>query len=753
MKRVICSLLIILMFSTCSVIPPVLAQTDPSGEYGVDYVYYGDVNFDQQINAKDALEVLKVSVQKICFTEQQTILGDVTADGVINAKDALDILKKSVEKLDVFKAGVIYNTNYILNYDKTNVVNGAYEIDPTADCSFSADIFSHKEQTIYYCVTSALYNENSKVDWDYARLFYSLQGLVNRDFGMDSNHTSLLYISQGQEDIGWFNEITKDTSVFAMAEEKMTKVTLRSFDAFYQVFRDTIHSCGMVLWDGNVPATANVAATICGLDGYLPVLANSPLHEFLKADGVEEKLSLVDLFQDGNKGQKISGTNLSSTGSAKNDAYLWALEKYFPRCSAHHMAYVIDGAITIKGYDAYADNAVALMGGNNNLANHDYFIARRCFFFDLAVKSDEAACDDPAQQNGLANKGEDVVTFKKILQARYDKAGGAFGQLYGFIPWWCKYTSKGNLGSLAPAYAEWLLSETITCYNLAKDADVDSLANASVYYKYVPKYNKYQNTKAPAKQTFDENVYYYTIYLGDYDSAAWTKTYVYDMWMKGTDKVRGTLPLMWCYNPNLSYRIPMVFDYIYENKTNMDFFAAGNSGAGYIMPSGLVEGYTMPLMGSPRPAQNGDGREAWANYCKTFYERFDLDITGFIINTQVTTVPKEVAACYNQFSSVGNLTNSTQAMLSVYEGTPYLYCQNGVYADTDSSVLYNHLTTRMKEYNFAAYRTVLSTPRDVKTIVTNFNEYAVGKGVTTQYCDPYTLFDLIRQSGQGTEIK
>ena len=75
-----------------------------------------------------------------------------------------------------------------------------------------------------------------------------------------------------------------------------------------------------------------------------------------------------------------------------------------------------------------------------------------------------------------------------------------------------------------------------------------------------------------------------------------------------------------------------------------------------------------------------------------------------------------------------------------------------MHVNTAPSVLYSHLTDRMRGYNFAAYRTVLATPTNIKQIVSRFDAYAAEKGVTTQYVDPYTFFDLIRQSEQGTVI-
>ena len=61
----------------------------------------GDLNDDERIDAKDALEVLKAAVGKANLTEQQKIAADVNKDGDINAKDALEMLKYAVGKPSV----------------------------------------------------------------------------------------------------------------------------------------------------------------------------------------------------------------------------------------------------------------------------------------------------------------------------------------------------------------------------------------------------------------------------------------------------------------------------------------------------------------------------------------------------------------------------------------------------------------------------------------------------------------------------
>ncbi len=62
----------------------------------------GDVNEDKDINAKDALEVLKFAVEKISLSDAAKLRADVNLDDNINAKDALDILKYAVGKLAGF---------------------------------------------------------------------------------------------------------------------------------------------------------------------------------------------------------------------------------------------------------------------------------------------------------------------------------------------------------------------------------------------------------------------------------------------------------------------------------------------------------------------------------------------------------------------------------------------------------------------------------------------------------------------------
>ncbi len=752
MKR-FCAFLLsfVLVLSVGSVGTALAAETQVGkGEYGVDWFYYGDVDGDRVVNAKDALAALKYAVSKQKFTPTQVVLANVNGDEIINAKDALDMLKYAVSKLSAFSVGVIYQLEpAVEELNTANSFNGAYEEDPTADTSFVMDNTGLEANTVYllqsgcYKVKNADGTVNDLESYNMERLMVSLQGLINRDFGIDETHRTIIYSTGDTSDTDWLNNVLLKDGVF----KDFKKVSVTNQDSFLEIFGTQIRHCGYVLWDKNVPATANVAATICGIDAYFPVFGGTQLETKLKSLNVAEKMSLVGKFKNNGTG-KISGSNTNTSGSAKNDAYLWALEKYGNRCSSKYIAYTLDGAATIPDMKYNGKN---FLNGQNCLDNHDYLIARRCFFFDLSPHTADVACDDPAGKAGL-----DAQTMRKIFQKRYDRARGEMGMNMGFPPWWCKYTKEYGGGVLTALALEPYFAELVTCYNLAMEADASpdsEMTNGSAYYKYVPLLSKFENSKPTTNMTYDNSKYYFTFYIGDYDSSAWMKRWVHSIWIKqGGDRKRGKVNMMWSFNPNLSYRVPMAFDYIYRNKSDKDFFAAGDSGAGYVNPTALFPNVTLSQSGQKRPTTTGDGSAKWISYCKEFYERFDLDITGFIINTG-NSFDKKVMDMYNQISPIGSTYyNGNDNRLLLNNGVPYIQCRIGV-GKNKSDYLYDWAMNNMKGYHFAAYRTVNWTPTEINSTAEGYISYAKGKGKTVEYVDPYNFFSLIRQSGQGVVVK
>ena len=351
------------------------SEAEPSSEPMPDgAVFYGDINNDGSVTASDALVCLQAAVNKITLTFSEITLADVNFDDAITSSDALAILQMSVKKIDNFD-GKTY-TDDVYKLAPTEADNGAYTPDKSADLSFVMDNTGLADKTVYYVA----FTSGNALDTEGTAMLYAFQGLINRDFGRDGKHTSLLFFQKDNSDPSWYAYVTGKGKTF----EGFTQHVIRKANDFYATFEKQLKHCGYILWDPNVPATSNVALTICGIEGYLPVMAGSALEAKVKSWGMEEKMSLVGMFS--NDAKAITGCSAKPTGSAKNDAYLWALEKYMPRCSDTYIAYTLDGAQRIP------TNPISQVRNANLtcIENYDYIVARRAFVFDLYPYWDEA---------------------------------------------------------------------------------------------------------------------------------------------------------------------------------------------------------------------------------------------------------------------------------------------------------------------------------------------------------------------------
>ena len=558
MKRIVATILAVMI--VFSVFGAVTASAD---------IGYGNVNQKDGVTVDDALMVLQASVKMIELDDTQKNLARVSGGTDVTVTDAMLILQYAVGKINEFKMSAPEVNDTILD-------NGAYTLDETADNSFVVDISNLNREMVY--VLSTRNGGVANMSAEEVRLVASLQGLINRSYGMDNEHTTMFMLSNDQSDGFWLKQMRNGGATSILKKTKQ----LANMDDFYETFKEQLKSCGMVLWDPDVPATANVAVTVCGTDGYLPVMEGGAVYEKLAALGVEVKLNLCDKFT-GVEGTKIPDTDVMSSGSKKCDAYLWALDKYMNRCSSKYVAYILDGLNVVPGSEYYKEDFAT----DVSTLNVDYIIARHAFAFDLNPNPDrkEIVCDDPEQPAGT-----DHATMIKIMEARYNRANGEIGQVLGFPPWWEKYTTYNPTGGeargrLAPNEIEWLYCQYSTSYNLAMEADAASpcaMSNGSLLYKYRTTLAEFKNNTKPSKEVkYDASKTYFTLYIGDYDSSAWMKKYVADYWRDGTN---ATVPMLWCFNPNLSQRIPVVWDYVYSHIGENDYIAAGE-GAGYTMPN------------------------------------------------------------------------------------------------------------------------------------------------------------------------
>gem|GEM_PF-4914901 len=187
----------------------------------------------------------------------------------------------------------------------------------------------------------------------------TLQGLANRDkpqvFFLMEDHRQLLQWPESENwpgniniDQWWLEELTEpghfladytlinennalyppnETGFFALLDEFFKAGAAEA--GFWN---------GFVLWDRDLPATSSVAKTAAGVENLLPIrkhTAPGSLYDrLILGTGAPYTAALVKLdlegrFADGKSGsQTVLGTNFTSSGSAKNDAYLWAVEKY-----------------------------------------------------------------------------------------------------------------------------------------------------------------------------------------------------------------------------------------------------------------------------------------------------------------------------------------------------------------------------------------------------------------------------------------
>ncbi|HOE66300.1 MAG TPA: GxGYxYP family putative glycoside hydrolase [Candidatus Hydrogenedentes bacterium] len=470
---------------------------------------------------------------------------------------------------------------------------------------------------------------------------------------------------------------------------------------------------GVVVWDPAVPATANVAATACGVEGWLPVRANSGLHRRLVESGpkLPVRLSLEGMFTG------------SETGSRKCDAYLWAKRTYLDagRCHPALMAY-------------YCDAFPGGVGGQDTLPNQDYFIARRAFFFDLLPWADEAPVDDPAQPLGT-----DKRTLEALLQAQYrQNKGRQFTSVGGFVPWNVKYTDAAGAGGRHGAVnTEWEYAAILSAHNAILDADAVgpySMANASAY-RHHPLKKRYKQNPRPASRPL-ENKTYVLVYMGDYDSAAWLSNSIAAIW---DDPARGSLPIAWAFNPNLADRVPYVFDHVYRTKTANDWFIAGDSGAGYLNPTLLA--------GERRGSGLPNALELWVKHNTKRYARFGYSITGFVIDGFAGDMPLEVQLAYAKFSPDGvGMQLGFAAPLA--GGAPFIRHVGDIYPDPPrgiaAAVDQMAGAAQPSGPQFLLFRMILQTPSTLRAIRDGLCEKYPDRN--WEFCDPYTFFDLYKRS-------
>ena len=401
---------------------------------------------------------------------------------------------------------------------------------------------------------------------------------------------------------------------------------------------------GVVLWDPAVPATSNVAMTIAGVENLLPIpkrnVAGS-LYQMLVTGGphLTVKRDLAGMFTGTGT---IPETNLPSSGSAKNDAYRWAIEKYVKTGKT-------DPAKICYYVDAYGGN------DNNNTAE-DYFVMQKGFVWDLDVWGDEIPVDDPGQAMGT-----DLTTLKSLLLACAERiTPEQMIQCGGFPPFSIKYSTYGSAGGKHdPVPTEWECMDLLTAYNAYCEAD-GVISNCSIYHQ-MPRPTRINQSPPPL---YDECVdagwitatgqvakrMFVLHYVGDYDAPAWLNSLLPPKW---DHFYRGQVPIPWGWDPNTSDRGHAMWDEYIHTRTPRDFIQASDSGAGYINPNQLFP---------PRnPSGLPSGVSNWIAFNKPWYRMFDIRHTGFIIEGNSEPSSSAAQDIFESFSGDGIVDGWTTA--------------------------------------------------------------------------------------------
>jgi len=568
--------------------------------------------------------------------------------------------------------------------------------------------------------------------WDHAHAVATLQGIVNRD-------GPRLYVrfvaARGvQCDDYWLDRLSAPGQWL----ERVRREPIPDLTTLINTYRRFIN--GVVLYDPKVPATSNLASTLAGVEDLIAIRYDprgGSLYSTLVAGGPRLPVVRRLLREDGTSmftGQgTIPDTDMPSTGSAKCDAYLWLNHQFIATGK-------VDAAFAAFYLDAWwMNNPAAASPNQHTLTNHDYFVAHRAFFFDLGIWGDETPVDDPKQKPGT-----DLATLKALLRTAYDQVGAQrMIHIGGFTPWAYKYTNHPKAGGKHEGVpTEWELTRIASAYNAFIDADAlgdAAMANAS-FYQHFP-LQPYYPQPWTTRQDLAERGYldshghvrlekrqFIIFYVGDFDSAAWVYQWMPKLW---DDPKRGQVPLMWCISPVVERRAPMVLDYLRRTATHADYFAAADNGAGYLNP-GMLQA---PRAVSALP----EALDLWARHCQPFYRRWDLTITGFIIDGYAPGLSTAGLDCYARFSPNGIMPQQVPATL-LHGDLPVLRAGYDLPGDPANAAALITQRVAVRTIPFHWFRAILKSPSWYAEVVARLK----AEHPEIELLDAPTFFELYR---------
>lgn len=577
-----------------------------------------------------------------------------------------------------------------------------------------------------------------KYAYDMITLLTALQGVVNRDTGGPKIlykyfSTNPEYLSGYNSADYWLDGLTDPGNLLA----GKTRITVT--DPFVLIDAFAYKFGGLVLWDEAVPATSNVANTIAGVEDLLPVRYDASVNSLYSDIMGRSSLGLTPSVYLNGKftgSGTIWNSSTTSTGSKKNDAYIWAKEKYINtgKANARLLAYYIDAWTTNadkNGNIAYPNSTDAEGELNDRgLIVKDYFIRNKAFFLDLQPERNPGSVlhkpnDDPSQPLGT-----DYNTLSAILDAARAQSGTDPITAGGYLPWKYKYTDFVDATADTVSSVEIAQGHMFSQRLIQFDADaigMESLANASVYQDIPLDGNLHQSNDGDSSVTYDPAKKYIMLYMGDYDNAAWAGSLLPGIWDKTNG--RGRIPLSWPVSPVVSKRAPMVFNKLYAEASQKDYFTGSDSSGAYIylqkIPSPYLQSYKTYLAGE--------------------LNKFDIDSTGLLFVTEDAPMTAETYDVLSEL--VPNGVGWTSAEKKLVQGVPYVPVISPFINESASFVektFYDYMTAILPNEQFYFFRTVIQDPKQLADAIDAL--HADFPALNFEVVDQYAFFRLYRQS-------
>jgi len=469
---------------------------------------------------------------------------------------------------------------------------------------------------------------------------------------------------------------------------------------------------GIIIWDENVPASVNVATTMAGVMDAV-VMPEGLANYYSKKYGYEV---LYDL-----RG-KFTGER---TGSAKNDAYLWAKENYLDKglCSKNLLC-------------LYEDSARARNAGDlSYVTTRDLAVSKKAFVFDLSPWGDEAPADDPDQKVGT-----DLNTYKLILASQMKQnQGKQMTELSGFFSFWKYSDTSGVTSKHGDVETEWETVYVISEYNCYQNTVVAGCFNQS-FHCLAPLLERTQGRPETYIRPRDGKTYI-CLFMADYDSALPLYDFIPDNW---SDPRRGEHPLLWGINPNLCETFPDIMQWLYVSRAPDDYFASDASCAGYFNPNRIKSEY-LPL---------------FAEHNKKYFEMWDMSLAPMVLDTDQPT--DAVKDAFVQFAPDGfseividfHKTGGHEPQTHLWKGMPVTQLHNGFcheganFTTPKEEAVYfaSRLAARTTAPQFYIVRLVWISPSEAFDVIDEVKK--LRPDLNIELLDGYNFFNCIKITQQ-----